>query len=144
MNTNNRLLLTIIITTVIAFFSGWPIFGIIFGDFYSSNMNPDAAFLMKTEPALWPLFFATLAWSALLTLVLHKTGNVTFKKGFLTSLWLSFFLMVMFDFNMFAFWDLYNMGFIFVDIIVGTIYWALIGGISGAMLAMRKKTVQVT
>jgi len=144
MNTNGKIFLAITTSTVLAFFGGWLVFGYIFDEYYASNVNPTARVLVKPEPAIGPLFIATLAWSTLLTLLLHKTASITFKNGFITSLWISFCIMLIFDLNVYAFWDIYQLSFLTIDIFVGTLFWALTGGIAGWILGSGKKVIPVT
>jgi hypothetical protein len=135
---NAKFVVAILASTVIAYFGGWLIFGIVFDDMYTSNVNPAANFLQRTEPMLWAVFIATLAWCILLTWVLQKTGNTGFKKGFLVGFFISFLIMVLFDLNLYAFWDLYPLKFIVTDIFIGSFFWGLIGSVSGLVLAFKK------
>lgn len=138
---NNKFYLSVLAATVVAFLGGWLVFGVIFADYYMSHTNEAAKILMKDPPEMWAIAIANLAWSVLITYVLEKTGGNTFLKGFMTGAWVSFLTMVVFDISMYAFWNMYDLGFIFVDILIGTIFWGIVGGVAGAVLGSKHRTV---
>ena len=139
---NRKFFLAVLTASVLAFFGGWLVFGFLFMDYYSSNTNEAAKILMKDEPALWAVAIGNIAWAVLVTWVLQKTGSSTFYKGFMTSLWVSFLVITLFDISMYAFWNIYELRFLLVDIIISAFFWAIVGGVAGLVLGIeRKKTV---
>src|SRR4051812_28602582 len=109
---NNRFLLAVLAGSIIAFFGGWLIFGILFGNYYSSNTNDVARVLMKEEPQVWAIALSNIAWAFLLVFVLQRTHSNTFARGFVTSLWVSALIAGIFDLSMYAFWNIYELRFI--------------------------------
>jgi len=136
---SNRFFLAVIVSTCIAFLGGWLIFGFVFSDYYMSNTKEVAKIIVKNQPQMWAVAIANVAWVLLITCVLQKNENETFVKGFTTSLWISFFIMLVINFSVYAFWDIYPLGFILIDIIITTLFWSIIGGIIGAILGGEKK-----
>jgi hypothetical protein len=138
---NNRFFLAVLAASVIAFFGGWIIFGVVFSDYYMSNTKEVAKILVKPEPEIWAIAIGNIAWSILITYVLQKTGNTSFAKGFITSLWFSFLVMLIFDLSVYAFWDIYGIKFVITDILISSVFWGIVGSVSGAILGIKKKTV---
>lgn len=137
---NNRLFLATLVSSAVAFFGGWLIFGFLFMDYYSSNVNQAAKILERSEPMIWAIAIVNIAWSLLISWVLQRTNNTGFSRGFLTSLWISFLICVLFDFSIYNMWDIYEVNFILMDIVISSIFWAFVGGISGAILGISRKT----
>lgn len=137
---SSRFYLAVFVSALIAFFGGWLIFGVVFSDYYSSNTSADARLLMRDPPVMWAIALANIAWALLITSVIKKTGKNTFSKGFLTGLWISFLIGLIFDLSVFAFWEIYSLGFTAADILISSFFWAIIGGISGAILGYGKKS----
>ncbi|HLC82677.1 MAG TPA: hypothetical protein VJI69_02530 [Bacteroidia bacterium] len=136
---NSRFFLSIIVTSFLAFFGGWLLFGIVFADYYMSQASEVSKVLMKNPPEMWAIAIGNIAWVLLITCVLQKVGSLTFTKGFLTSLWISFLVMLMFDISIYAFWNIYKIEFLFVDIIVCSAFWGIMGGIAAIILGSGKK-----
>lgn len=135
---NTRFFVAVITAAVISFFGGWLVFGILFMDYYSSNMNEESKVLIKEMPAMGAVAVANLAWAWLITWVLDRTGNTGWRRGFGISLWVSFLVMVLFDLSLYSFWDIYPLGFIITDIIAGSLFWGVVGGIAGAILSSER------
>jgi hypothetical protein len=134
-----KFVLAVIVASVVAFFSGWLIFGIAFPEFYGAGMKPGALEITKKPPLMWAIALSNIAWVWLLTWVLRKTSNIGFRRGFIISLWISFLLMVTYDISTYGFFDMYEFRFVAIDIVVASIFWALIGSISGAILGIKNK-----
>ena len=137
----NNFLLAVLAGSAIAFFGGWFIFGVLFSDYYMSNTNEAAKALIKSEPEIWAIAIGNIAWTFLITYVLQKTASTNFAKGFITSLWVSLLIILVFDLSIYAFWNIYNFGFVVVDVIISSVFWGIVGSVSGAILGMKKKTV---
>lgn len=138
---NNRFFLAVLASSLFAFFGGWLVFGFLFMDYYSSNTNEAAKILMKDEPVMWAIALSNIAWALLITWVLRKTGSTGFYRGFMTSLWVSFLLITVFNISMYGLWDIYEIRFLIVDIIGTSLFWGVVGGVSGVVLGMSKKAV---
>lgn len=133
---NRNFYLSVIVVTIVSFFAGWVIFGMALMDYYSAHTNEAAKSIMKDENSMvmWAIVVSNLATSVLITWILQKTGDRTFASGFKTSLLISFLIMLGFGMGLYAFWDLYDMQLMLVDIIAGSLFWGLMGGIAGWLL----------
>lgn len=138
---NTRFYLAVLAASFIAFFGGWLIFGILFEDFYLSNTNETAKAIMKTPPEIWAIALSNIGWSLLLTWVLQQTGNTTFVRGLIISLWISSLIVLIFDLSIYAFWNMYDLGFVVIDVISASVFWGIVGGVAGAILGGGKKAV---
>jgi hypothetical protein len=139
---NGKFFLAVIVTAIIAFFGGWLIFGIVLSSYYKAHTNPASFFLMKES--MGALAIAILSTSVLITWIIQRTGSTTFMKGFATTLWVSFLIILTFDLNMYAFWDIFDLGILIVDVIASSIFWALIGGLAGWIIGREKNPVLAT
>jgi hypothetical protein len=140
---NRKFILAVIVSSVVAFLGGWLIFGITFSDYYASHSSEVAKRLMKRPVKVWAVGIGNISWSLLLTYILQKNESNTFLKGLMTSLWVSFLILLIFNFSIYAFWDIYTLDFLISDIFISSLYWGLVGGIAGAILGAEKKTVVV-
>lgn len=94
---------------------------------------------MKDPPVYWAMAISNIAWAILITYVLEKTGSNSFVKGFITGLWVSFLVMLIFDLSIYAFWNIYNLSFLITDIIISSLFWAVGGGLAGAILGSPRR-----
>lgn len=136
-----KFFLAVLASSALAFFGGWLIFGIIFNEYYSSNTNEAAKLLMKSPTNMWAVAVSNIAWALLITWVLQKTGSTNMMKGFRTSLWVSFLVVLVFNLSMYAFWNIYELPFLLVDSVVSSIFWGVIGSVSGAILGSGQKVM---
>lgn len=136
---NSKFFIAVLVTALAAFLGGWLIFGLALAGFYTSNINLESLIIMKSPTILWAMIVGIISWAVLITWVLQKTGSNTFAKGFATSLWVSFLMVLIFDLNMFSMWAIYDLDVIIVDILVSTVFWGLIGGIAGWILGTERK-----
>jgi hypothetical protein len=96
--------------------------------------------MLRKPPLMWAIAISNIAWSLLITWVLHKTGNTTFLKGFATSLWISFLVILSFDLSMHAFYAVHETSFIALDVIVSSFFWGIVGGVAGWVLGTGKNS----
>jgi hypothetical protein len=131
---NTKFFLAVLVSSVLAYFGGWLIFGIGLNNFYSMNTNEAAKVLMKTPLNLVGMAISVIAQSVLITWVLQQTNNTNAMRGFTTSLWVALLTTLSFDLSLYASWNVYNEQLLVVDIFTTTIFWGIIGAISGAIL----------
>jgi hypothetical protein len=136
---NYKFFLAVLAASLIAFLGGWLIFGVVFSDYYSSHTLEGARLLIKEPPEMWAIALANVAWALLVTWILEKTASINFTRGFLTGMWVSFLVVFIFDISMYSFWEIYDLGFLCMDIFITTIFWGLIGGVAGAILGSGTK-----
>jgi len=124
--------ISIIAATIgaIAFFIlAWLIFGTLMIDFYLSNVIPYEG-LIKDPPVIWSLFLHGLSVSTLLSFIFHKMSVTTFVKGFLIALWVGFLITLYFYTFIYASLNLYTVKRIIVDLVVNSLFIAIVGGIT--------------
>jgi hypothetical protein len=135
---NAKFFLAVLVGSIVAFFAGWLIFGVLFPEFYGHGIKETASAVIKKPPLLWAIGISNIAWVLLITWALQKSGSTSFGKGFLTALWVSVLLIITFDFSFHAFYDIYETSFIALDVLASSVFWAIIGGIAGAILGSGK------
>lgn len=140
---NKKVLIAALIATVVAFFGGWLVFGILLEGFYSENTIVYEGLWkdMENDPStLLGILISNVAMSLLLALILDRFGNVTtFAKGFVNGLWIGFLIAVMMDASFWAFMNLHTNTMYAVDIIVNTLFYGVLGGVIGAVLGWGNK-----
>ena len=141
---NGRFWLTVLVVTILGFFGGWLVFGELMSGFYESHSSEAANNLAFEEPRVWAIAIGTLAWGLLITWVLQKTGSNDFQKGLINGLIIGFLVSVIFDFSLYAMWDMSDSTLVIVDIIVGTVFWGILGGVGGWVLGMQPKAAEAT
>lgn len=136
MKMNRNFLLAVLVTTVVSFFGGWLVFGMLMMDYYTAHTTEVAKAAMRPEAdvVMWAIVGSNLVFSLLLAWILQKTGEIGFMRGFKTGLLVSFLVMLSFDLGMYAFWNAYDMQFLLMDIVLGTLFWGLMAGVAGWML----------
>lgn len=118
-----------VLAGVLAFFLGWLIFGYLLMDYYTSGMTQYTG-LMKTEPVLWAIAVANIAYGILLGYIFHLGSVNTASRGFVTGMVIAFLYTLIMDLFFYAQYNLYSTSLIIVDILVNAVF----GGIIGAFL----------
>lgn len=136
---NKKSLIAAIIGAVAFFVLAWLIFGTLMIDFYLSNIIPYEG-LIKDPPVIWSLFLHGLSISTLLSFIFYKTGIRTFVKGSLLALWIGFLITLWFYTFMYASLNLYTTKRIVVDLVVNSLFIAIIGGIIAKSLGILTKS----
>ncbi|HZG01937.1 MAG TPA: hypothetical protein VEY71_13105 [Chitinophagales bacterium] len=144
---NTQSVLAAIIGAVAFFILAWLVFGFLMIDFYLSNIIPYDG-LVKDPPVIWSLFIHGLSLTALLTFVFEGMGIRTFSKGFLASLVVGFLITLYFYSFNYASLNLYTGTRIVVDLVVNSLFSAVVGGITaqtlGFLYSRKKTSVPVT
>lgn len=123
----------------IAFFIlAWLVFGTLMIDFYISNIIPYNG-LIKDPPVIWSLFIHGLSMSTLLSFIFAKMGIRTFAKGTILALWIGFLITLWFYTFMYASLNLYTTKRIIVDLVVNSLFIAVVGGITAKSLGLLTK-----
>jgi hypothetical protein len=124
----------------IAFFLlAWLVFGTLMIDFYLSNIIPYNG-LVKDPPVIWSLFIHGLSISTLLSFIFDKMGVRTFSRGTILALWIGFLITLWFYSFMYASLNLYTTKRIIVDLVVNSLFIAVVGGITAKSLGLLTKS----
>ncbi len=137
---NVKVLLGALASTLVVFFGGWIIFGMLLMDMMAGEMSHAYDGLMKNPPDLPVLAAWQLCWSLMLAFVLDKMGKKSFMDALTVGAMLSFLLILGYDLSYVAFFiDMYTTKLLVIDIVVNTILWGLACGLIGLILGSGKK-----
>jgi hypothetical protein len=123
------------------FFLGYLIYGLALGGFFREHSSA-APGAMKTmsEIIWWALILGNLASGALITWTFLKLGTVTsFSTGFRTAAVIGLFVALSLDLIHYATENSLDLTSMFVDVLVGTLMYAIAGGLIAALLGRGKK-----
>lgn len=140
---NSKLFLAAIGGTVASFFLGWVVYGMLMMDFYKANTIVYAG-LMKDPPVFWAIALGNLCTSTLLAWIFSKIGITTFMRGATTGLWVGFLLTAWTYAFSHAFMNLYSVKLTVADLVVSSLFTAVIGGIIAMILGMGKSPATTT
>jgi len=140
---NTKLFLAAIGGAVASFLLGWLVFGMLLADFFKTNTIVYEG-LTKEPPVLWAVFLGGLCSTTLLAWIFSKMGITSFMKGATTALWIGFLLTAWYYLSMYAFMNLFTSKLMLTELVVESLFTAVIGGIVGAILGMGKKPVTTT
>ncbi len=143
MNTQ-KFLVSGIIGGIVAFFSGFLIYGLLLMDFFTKNAGT-ATGTMKAQADFvwWALVAGSICQGLLMSYIFNKWANIhSLGAGATAGAVISFFVTAGFDLTMFATSNLSTLTGSCVDIIAGTVMGAIVGGAVGMANGMgSKKTV---
>ena len=125
---------------IASFLLGWVVYGILLMDFYKTNTTVYEG-LMKDPPVLWAIFLAGLCSTTLLAWIFSKMGITSFMKGVTTALWIGFLLTAWYNLSSHAFMNLYTTKLMIGDLVISSLFTAVIGGIVAWILGMGNKSV---
>ena len=130
---DTKVLLAALAGTVVAFFTGWLIWGMALQGFMDSNTAEAARGIMRGENMLlWAIAMGCLALSILLTVVFSYWASIsTFKSGAIAGLWMCFLIALSMDLFSYASMNIMSLTAYIVDAIASAVQGALIGGVIG-------------
>ncbi|MCK9400224.1 MAG: hypothetical protein M0Q51_09585 [Bacteroidales bacterium] len=136
---STRAILAGIAGGIFAFLLGWLIFGMFLMDFYTANTTEYVG-LMKETPNIVLILLSNLVWGLLFAFVFDTwAGFRTIGRGIVGGIILGLPIMLSFDLYFMAFMNLYSGTLIIVDVLANTIMAALMGGLIGFILGLKKK-----
>jgi hypothetical protein len=135
---SSRSLLAIALGAIYLFLTGWLVFGILLMDYYAANTTHYEG-LMNEMPNLFMILISNFAWAFVVVYIFDRWAKIkSFGKGFVAGLIIGFPIILSFDLWFLAGMNLFTVSSIVVDILVNTIIFALLGGISGFILGYKK------
>ncbi|MBK7094906.1 MAG: hypothetical protein IPH57_07625 [Saprospiraceae bacterium] len=115
---------------VFAFFFGWLFFGIIFKDVMAFQM--EGVWRGETEMVWWAMILSNLLWGWFFAFIfIHWANITTWFSGLKGGAILGFLMMAAFDSSMFSMTNLLTFNSMVIDILLNTVYTALIGAFIG-------------
>ena len=137
---DKKIITAAIVGAIVSFLLGWLIYGFLLMDYYTAYSVKYEG-LMKDPPELWAYFANGLCWSYLLAYIFSKWSNTsTFGKGVVNAGFIGFFISLSYDFNFYAGMNLMSKRLLVVDVVVATIYIAIVGGVVAWVLGYGKKS----
>lgn len=135
---NTKTLLAALVGAVVAFFMGWLIFGNLLQSFYTSHTTSYAGLMKDMESpgaaVLVPIFIANFCWALVIALICSWSNMVGMMKGAVIGCTIGFLMQLSFDLFMYSTMNLYDTTLIIVDVIVNTVFAAMIGAVIGWMM----------
>jgi len=118
------------------FILGYLFYGLLLMDFYQTNIgSATGVHRLPEEMVWWALVLGNFAYAAFLTFIFLKWAHIrTFKSGLKAGAAIGFLLGLAFNLIWYGTSNMMNLTASLVDIIVGTIITATLGGIIGAVL----------
>ncbi|MBK8517474.1 MAG: hypothetical protein IPL55_14660 [Saprospiraceae bacterium] len=135
MNTN-KILVAGLIGGVFSFFFGWLIYGILLADMMPENV-PD---LNRAEADMiwWAVIVSNLLYGILFAYVFVQWASIsTWMGGAKAGAILGFLITASYDTGLFAFTKMHTMQSMIMDIVVGTIFAAIVGAVIGWWLGRK-------
>jgi hypothetical protein len=137
----NKILLGGIAGGVASFFLGWIVYGMLLMDFMNANYNQCAMKPME-EMVWWALILSNLASGFLLAVIFNWTNTRGWLAGAKIAGIVAFFMITSYDLSFYSMSTMFSgLSVVIIDILVGTVFTAIIGAIIGLVMGMGKKEV---
>lgn len=132
-----KILVSGILVGVVSFFLGWLIWGILLADFTKiAGMAPVSR--AETDMVMWAMIASNLLWGIFLAYVFVQWANITtFQTGAIAGATLGFIIVLALDMGFYAMTTMYTIEDIVKDVLINTVYMALLGGILGWWLGRK-------
>jgi hypothetical protein len=138
MNTN-KILLGGIVGGVASFLLGWLVYGVLLSDFMTANYNQCAMKPME-EMVWWAIILSNFASGFLLAIIFSWTNTTGWLAGAKIAGIVTFLMVASFDLSMYSMSTMFgSVSVVFMDIIIGTVFTAVIGAVIGQVMGMGKK-----
>jgi hypothetical protein len=137
---NVKLILASLGGAILSFLLGWLVYGILLKGFYEANTTHYEG-LIKELPNIPLIFLSCLVMSFLLAYVFQRwAGFKSFGKGFTGGMIIGFLICLSYDLSFMSMYNLFAFSVVVVDVIVGTIFNGIVGGVIALILGFEKKT----
>jgi len=125
---------------IVYFLLGWLLYGILFMDFLSANMN-QCANKADGEMIWWAMIASNLATALLLTLILKWSGAKGIVDGLKTGTIFGILLTLSFNLSSWSMTTMYNnFGALLIDLLVSTFMLTVVGMIIVLLWGKEKTT----
>ncbi|MEZ4892871.1 MAG: hypothetical protein R3A50_09555 [Saprospiraceae bacterium] len=138
---NTKVLLAALAGAVVAFITGWLIWGMALAGIMESNTTEAGLAVSRGEmPLLWAIAVGCIAYSLLLALVYSRWAGIsTFKSGAMGGAWIMLLIALGADFFVYAGMNVMNITAIIVDVVASAVQGAIVGGVIGWALGYGDK-----
>ena len=124
---NMKILRGTVFGGIVYFLLGWLLYGILFMDFFSANMN-QCANKADGEMIWWAMIVSNLVTALLLTLILKWSGAKGIVDGLKTGAIFGILLTLSFNLSSWSMTTMYsNFGSLLVDLAVSTLMLTVVG-----------------
>ena len=130
---NAKFGMAVLAGAVALFVTGYLIFGLALSGFYESNAGTATGVNKETPEWLW-LILSTLAFAALLTVVLGWAGAKDVASGLKTAAIFGLLLGFAIDFGFYSMTNIQNLTLTLVDPFLGAVHSGIGGAVIGLML----------
>jgi hypothetical protein len=122
------------------FFLGYLIYGMALAGFFSRHSTAAPGSMKQmSEIVWWALILGNLASAALLSYIFLKLGNIgSFGSGVSTGAAIGFFVALSMDLIHYATENSFDLTSMIVDVLVGIVMYAIVGGVIGAIIGKGK------
>jgi len=135
----NKILLGGITGAVTLFLLKWIVYGVLLIDYITANFNPCALRPMQ-DYIIWAMILATFAFGFLLSLVFSWSNTTGMMKGAKVAGILGFLYSISADMSLYGTSTRFiSLSPVFVNIIVNTLMWVIVGVAVGWVMGMGKK-----
>jgi hypothetical protein len=139
MNTNKFIMGTVA-GGITFFLVGFIIYGLALMSFFEAHAG-SATGVAKVDMVWWALILGNMASAGLLSYIFLKWANISsFGSGASAAAIIGFFMSLSFNMVNFATTNVTDMTGAFADVAVSVVYFAIGGGVIGAVLGMGKKS----
>jgi hypothetical protein len=136
---NVRVILASLAGAVVSFLLGWLVYGMLLSGYYEANTNHFNG-LMINPPNLIGIFLSGWVMSFLFAFIFSKWANISsFVPGLIAAGIISFLIMLSFDLSFWSMMNLFGKKLLVVDVVVGTAFYAFIGGVVALVLGFKKE-----
>ncbi len=135
----NKIILGGITGGVASFLLGWLVYGVLLLDFWNANFNNCASRPMD-EMVWWALILSNFTSGFLLALIFSWSNTKGWLAGAQIAGIVALFMIISYDLGFYAMSTMFNsLNTMIIDIVVGTVFTAIIGAIIGLVMGMGKK-----
>lgn len=123
------------------FILGWLLYGALLMNYFEGQTPEAARGISRGDNMLWwSLILGNLIVGFFLAFVFSRWASIkTFMGGLIGGAIIGAFVIGAVDFTMHGTMDMMSLPAVFVDVLVGTVMWALTGGVVGWVLGMGKE-----
>ena len=135
----NKILLGGIVGGVASFLLGWLVYGVLFMDYMNANYNQCAMKPME-EMVWWALILSNLASGFLLAIIFSWSNTRGWMAGAKVAGIVAFFMITSYDLSFYSMSSMFSgLSVVIVDIVIGTVFTAIVGALIGLAMGMGKK-----
>ncbi len=136
---NMKVIWAALAATVVSFFLGWLVFGMLLDPYYKAHMIVHPG-LMKLMPHMLPLIVSNLSFGVLIAWVLGRMGASSLMAGAMAGAIISMLMAISFDMFMYGFMNMFaDKMVVIVDVIANAVVGAIVGAVAGLVLGMGSK-----